>query len=312
MQTCRPGVRVRFIQYGTYPLLFMAMLGYAIFELNRPAAQFGSSYGYYLLALLAAMLLVETLHPLRAEWKMTSGTFFRRDLPYMAVGGLTIFLVNYAAGWAVLHFGMMAGNANADLPLLAAVALALLIPDFIWYWVHRWSHEGRDAYGQWLWKVHVAHHLPRQVYLLMHAVAHPINMIIVRAILTFPLLLLGFSTEALFIANLVVGLQGLVSHFNVDIRAGWLNYLLVGTELHRYHHSTDPREGRNYAATISLWDLLFGTFHYRPGENPQRLGVADPSRYPQDRELFKVLAFPFTKSLPSQDTSNAMSAGSET
>ncbi|HEY0663193.1 MAG TPA: sterol desaturase family protein [Thiobacillaceae bacterium] len=291
MQTCRPGERVRFIQYGLYPLLFISMLGYAAFELNKPVAQFGDDYGYYLLALVGVMLAAEALHPLRAEWKMTRSSFFRRDLPYLAVGGFTLFLVNQAGGWAILHFGMVRGEA--ELPLLPAVVLALLIPDFIWYWVHRWSHEGRSAPGRWMWRMHVAHHLPQQVYLLMHGVAHPINTIVVRAIMTLPLFLLGFSAEALFIANLVVGLQGFVSHFNVDIRTGWLNYLLVGTELHRYHHSADPSEGKNYAAVVSLWDLLFGTFHYRPGRHPQRLGVAEPEHYPQDRELLKVMALPF-------------------
>ncbi len=298
MQACLPGERVRLIQYGLYPLLFVAMLGYAAFELNKPVAEFGSHFGYYLLALIAVMLAAETLHPLRAEWKMTRSSFFRRDLPFMAIGGITIFLVNYAVGWAILHFGIEHGDTHTGLPLLPSVVLALLIPDFIWYWVHRWSHEGKGALGRWMWRMHVAHHLPQQVYLLMHGVAHPINTAIVRVILIVPLYLLGFSAEALFVANLVVGLQGLVSHFNVDIRAGWLNYLLMGTELHRYHHSADPNEGKNYAAVVSIWDLLFGTFHYRPGETPLRLGVAEPVSYPQDRELLKVMALPFRTGMP--------------
>ena len=293
MLSCLPGASPRMIKYGLYPLLFIAMLGYALYELQKPAAQFGSDYGFYLLALVIVMLLVEVIHPLRAEWKMTHASFFRRDLPFMLIGGFTLVVVNYIAGWVILNFAVPRGDALAELPLVPAVVMALLIPDFIWYWVHRFSHEGRGAFGRWMWRMHVAHHLPQQVYLLMHGVAHPINILIVRGIFTVPLFLLGFSTESLFIANLVVGLHGFVSHFNVDIRAGWLNYLFMGTELHRYHHSTDPREGKNYASTVSLWDILFGTFYYRPHENPRRLGVAEPEHYPQDRELLKVLAVPF-------------------
>jgi sterol desaturase/sphingolipid hydroxylase (fatty acid hydroxylase superfamily) len=293
MKTCPPGQEVRFIQYGLYPLLFTGMLGYAAFELQRPVGEFGGYYGLYLAVLVGAMLLAETLHPLRAEWRMTRTSFLRRDLPYMAIGALTLGAANYAGGWAVLHFGMERGASHAGLPLVPAVVLAVAIPDFLWYWVHRLSHEGRGALGRWLWRMHVAHHLPGQVYLFMHGVAHPLNTVIVRLILTVPLFALGFSTEALFVANLVVGLQGLVSHFNVDIRVGPLNYLLMGTELHRYHHSADPQEGRNYASTLALWDLLFGTFYYRPGENPERLGVAQPARYPRDTDLLRVLALPF-------------------
>ena len=293
MRACKEGETSRFIQYGFYPLLFAAMLGYAAFELSQPTGQLGSYYGVYLIALVVVMLLVETLHPLRAEWQMTKASFLRRDLPYMAIGGLTLVLVNYAAGWAILHFGMARGAAHETLPLVPAVLLVLIIPDFLWYWVHRLSHEGRGRIGQWFWRMHLAHHLPQQVYLLMHGVAHPLNTIIVRAILTVPLFLLGFSAEALFVANLVVGLQGFVSHFNVDIRAGWVNYVLMGTELHRYHHSADPAQAKNYAAVVTLWDLLFGTFYYRPGVVAQRLGVEHPAHYPRDRELIKVLALPF-------------------
>lgn len=293
MKSCSPGQKVRFIQYGLYPLLLAAMLGYAAYELQRPADEFGSDYGVYLAALLGFMLLTETLHPLRAEWRMTRASFFRRDLPFMAIGALTLGAANYAGGWAVLHFGMARGADHAGLPLVPAVFLAIAIPDFIWYWVHRYSHEGRGVLGRWMWRMHIAHHLPQQVYLFMHGVAHPVNTVIVRLILTVPLFALGFSTEALFVANLIVGLQGLVSHFNVDIRAGWFNYLLTGTELHRYHHSADPHEGKNYAAVVPLWDLLFGTFHYRPGRHPQRLGIEHPARYPSDTALLKVLALPF-------------------
>ena len=293
MKSCDPGENIPFIQYGLYPLLFAAMLGYAAFELSQPAGELGRYYGYYLGALSVVMLLVEALHPLRTEWKMTRASFLRRDLPYLAIGGITIGAANYLAGWFILHAGLERGDAHAALPLVPAVALVLLIPDFIWYWVHRYSHEGQGRLGRWMWKMHLAHHLPQQVYLLMHAVEHPLNTIIVRMILTVPMFFLGFSTEALFVANLIVGLQGLVSHFNVDIRAGWLNYLFMGTELHRYHHSADPREGKNYAAVVSLWDLLFGPFRYRPGENPRQLGVADPAAYPADRQLGKVLALPF-------------------
>lgn len=293
MKTCHEGETSRLIQYGLYPLLFLAMLGYAALELSQPAGEIGRYYGYYLAALVVVMLAVETLHPLRAEWKMTRASFLRRDLPFMLVGGLTLGLANYAAGWLILHFGLARAESHATLSLAPAVILALLVPDFFWYWVHRYSHEGRGRLGRWFWKMHLAHHLPQQVYLLMHGVAHPVNTVIVRAILTVPLFFLGFSAEALFVANLVVGLQGFVSHFNVDIRAGWVNYVLMGTELHRYHHSADPAEAKNYAATVSLWDQLFGTFYYRPGRVAQRLGVEHPEQYPRDRELLKVLALPF-------------------
>jgi len=112
-------------------------------------------------------------------------------------------------------------------------------------------------------------------------------------IASITLYLLGANAETLLLANIIVTLQGLVSHCNLDLRAGWFNYLFVGTELHRYHHSANLAESKNYAATLSLLDLAFGTFYYRPGRVPERLGVLDPGAYPDSNELWKVMKLPF-------------------
>lgn len=148
--------------------------------------------------------------------------------------------------------------------------------EFFQYWYHRLSHEGKGRIGGWLWNVHVAHHLPDRVYLLMHPVGHPLNFMVSLAIVQLPLVVLGARQETIFLFNALMGLQGLVSHFNVDIKSRPLNYLLVGTELHRYHHSADLQEAKNYGVLTPVWDLVFGTFCYHPKRLPQALGVAEP------------------------------------
>jgi sterol desaturase/sphingolipid hydroxylase (fatty acid hydroxylase superfamily) len=301
------------VSYGLYPLLLGASLLYAGFELAQPKEQLGKFYGLYLAMLVLTMVAVETLRPMRREWKMTRSSLLGRDLPYLLIGSATLGVANFAAGWTILHFGLERGQFHGALPLVPSIVLALIIPDFLWYWVHRLSHEARGPIGRWLWRVHVAHHLPQQLYVLMHVVANPLNTIAVRIILTAPLFLLGFSTEAMFVANLIVGLQGVVSHFNVDMRVGWLNYVLVGNELHRYHHSTDISEAKNYGAVVPLWDIVFGTFVYRPGVAPRRLGVEDPTAYPAEREILRVLALPFVpprRDRHSHDGCKSAAAGS--
>jgi sterol desaturase/sphingolipid hydroxylase (fatty acid hydroxylase superfamily) len=279
------------IRHGLYPLLLLATLGYAWLELAQPSP--GARFPSFMPSLVVLLLVVERLHPLRGEWQMTRATFLRRDLPFLLVGGATIGAANFVAAWAILHFGLARGAAHAGLPFLPALVLALALPDFLWYWFHRWSHEARGPVGRWLWRAHVAHHLPQQVYVLMHVVAHPLNSLVVRLFLTAPLFLLGLRGDAIFVASLLVGLQGLVSHLNVDVRAGWFNYLFMGTELHRYHHSADVDEAKNFGATVVLWDLLFGTFVYRPDAPPRALGVGDPDAYPADRDIRRVLGLPF-------------------
>jgi sterol desaturase/sphingolipid hydroxylase (fatty acid hydroxylase superfamily) len=126
----------------------------------------------------------------------------------------------------------------------------------------------------------------------MHPVAHPLNFIVSLAIVQLPLVTLGARPETLFLFNALMGLQGLVSHFNVDIKAGPLNYLLVGTELHRFHHSASLDEAKNFGVLTPFWDLVFGTFRYDPRRLPAALGVVDPLRYPASTDIGKVLMLP--------------------
>lgn len=284
-----------YIGYLLYPALFCIMVGYAYLELQQATEQIGRYYAYYVTGLILSLMLIEAMHPAQRAWRMSRQTLFSRDIPYMIIGDSTMALAQYLTGMAVIKFGISQGEAHRSMSLIPAVILALLIMDFIWYWIHRFSHESKSRLGLWLWKMHLAHHLPQQVYVLMHAVGHPINTLIARSIFSLPLYFMGFSVEAVFITNLIVGLQATISHFNVDLRVGWVNYLLVGTELHRYHHSADPKEGKNYASVVPIWDILFGTFYFKPKQLPQQLGVAQPDRYPIDRQVWQVLLLPFKK-----------------
>jgi sterol desaturase/sphingolipid hydroxylase (fatty acid hydroxylase superfamily) len=170
-----------------------------------------------------------------------------------------------------------------------------LVFEFLQYWFHRLSHEGRGALGRFLWKIHLAHHLPDRVYVVMHGVFHPVNALISALLIQSSMLLLGLSPEAAFAAILIIDLQTMISHFNVDIRAGVWNYLFIGTELHRYHHSASIDESKNYGTVIPFWDLVFGTFLYRPAKHPARLGLDGSDEYPPSQKLWQVLALPFRR-----------------
>ncbi|MEO8102676.1 MAG: sterol desaturase family protein [Betaproteobacteria bacterium] len=280
------------IRYALYPLLMAITITFAWFALGD-RDHLSRYYGYYLLGLVVGMVVVEALHPLRTEWRMTRASFFRRDLPFLLIGATSIGLADYLAGVIVIQHSLEHPRTLADLPLLPAIVLALMAKDLLWYGYHRAAHQLGGRLGQRLWSIHVAHHLPQQVYVLMHVVGHPIDTLLARALSALPLYFLGFSPEVVFLVSVLVSFQGLVSHFNVDIRVGWLNYFLVGTELHRFHHSADRAEAQNFSAVITLWDHLFGTFYYRPASLPQRLGIEEPEVYPADRAIARILALPF-------------------
>ena len=138
----------RLLRYALYPALFVVMASYAYFELQAAPDQLGRYYGYYVLGLIGTMIAIESLHPMRTQWKMTKQTFFRRDLPFLLLGAATLGGVNYVAGVAIIQHGIAHGSAHAGMSLIPGVVLALLTGDFIWYWVHRFSHEARGKLGQ--------------------------------------------------------------------------------------------------------------------------------------------------------------------
>jgi len=43
---------------------------------------------------------------------------------------------------------------------------------------------------------------------------------------------------------------------------------------------------------MPLFDILFGTFCYRPDRLPARLGVQERLRYPRARQFFRVMLLP--------------------
>ena len=232
------------VTWGTWPLLFVAnvlTIAHAIafgwdFKLVLAIWTGGS---------IAVLIALEFAYPLDERWRMTWRTFFGRDIKYFIGGGLTGAATNYGLGVVGLTLGAGHVGPITHWPIWLAVPATIVAFDFCQYWQHRWSHEADNPLKRFLWKTHAPHHLPEQVYVLMHPAGHPLNFILIQGIIRVPLFyVLGVSPEALFAATAIIGLQGLVSHCNVDLRAGWFNRIVAGTELHRFHHSADVSEAQ--------------------------------------------------------------------
>lgn len=133
------------------------------------------------------------------------------------------------------------------------------------------------------WLLHALHHGSERLYALNNFRFHPLNYVLNFALGVFPLMLLGVPSKVLLgylaLSQPVLMLQ----HANLDLRSGWLNYVFSTNELHRWHHSAARDEANsNYGNALILWDLVFGTFRYRPAENaPRRIGLfATSGDYP--------------------------------
>lgn len=244
-------------------------------------------------AILApAYLLIELTLPYQRRWSMTWRSFLA-DLRFILLNGAVGAAVSAMLALAAISTAGDHRGPASDWPVGLQLLSTLLIFEAINYTLHRAMHRMKGRIGRFLWLSHAAHHLPSRLYLVMHAVFHPLNGILIQALaLILPIWAMGQGPEAVAMFFMINGMHGLISHFNVDVRLGWLSYVFSGTETHRYHHSADPAEAGNFGATLMLYDLLFGTFVYRPGVPPQDLGVTADQGLPDYADTLAVLTLP--------------------
>ncbi len=284
------------IRWGLYPASWAVVLG-SFHLLHTTTIDPRSLWVWTIGGLALIYLVIEYVFPYEARWSMSWRSFLA-DMKFAVVN--TVFVAGLSALLAIFTItisGDLSGPAS-EWPEPVQLAACLLIFEAINYSLHRAMHETKGRVGRFLWQSHAAHHLPPRLYLVMHAVFHPLNGIVIQgAAIILPVWLMGYNENVVTMFLIINGMHGLISHFNVDVRMGWLNYLFVGPELHRYHHSANVDEAKNYGATLSLYDQLFGTFVYRPGVAPAELGVDPRSGLPPYERYFDVMLLPFRRNM---------------
>src|SRR6266849_5771702 len=133
--------------------------------------------------------------------------------------------------------------------------LAFFAVDFIYYWWHRLSHR-----VNFLWAVHVVHHQSEDYNL---AVALRQAVLSVWTIWPFhlSLALIGVPPVVFATVESFSTLYQFWIHTELVGKLGWYERAFNTPSQHRVHHAINPRYlDRNYAATLCIWDRLFGTF----------------------------------------------------
>jgi sterol desaturase/sphingolipid hydroxylase (fatty acid hydroxylase superfamily) len=141
-----------------------------------------------------------------------------------------------------------------------------VIFDFCSYWAHRISHHVR-----FLWGTHVTHHSADHYNL---TVSFRLSWIqYVKIIFFLPVALLGFHPVIIFVTNQVAILYQFWQHTEYIKRLHpAIEYILATPSSHRVHHgSQDKYINKNFGATFSLWDRMFGT--YQPEEEKAVYGI---------------------------------------
>lgn len=239
---------------------------------------------YVTVALFGPLVLVgERLLPYRTEWGP--------DPHDLVVDGFYLVFVQvalpFALAWVVVWViqsslrgaGLVWDLWPEEWPIWLQVLLKIAIGDFLRYWLHRAAHT-----WSLLWRLHAVHHAPEKLYTTNVFRFHPGEKALQFGCDTLPFTLIGVGPEVLAAYFVFYSLSGLFQHSNCDVRLGWLNYVVSGPEVHRWHHSRVVKESNaNYAHSCVGWDLLFGTYFRPRDRGVSELGLIErdyPTSFP--------------------------------
>lgn len=261
------------IDYLLWPLILIAACiptGIGIAHGHGPMA-FNLTY----FSLAALLYFIERWHPHEKEWLISDGQEIP-DLAHTAFTKSFVQLLVVSMTWlglaTVVGGDMGTGIWPNHWPKFAQVVLGLVVAEFGLYWAHRVAHE-----WMLLWRFHAVHHSSKKLWFFNTGRFHIIDTL-KSMIFSAPLLALAGAPR--FVVEwfgAITAYIGFLTHCNIQMRFGWLNYIFNTPALHRWHHSMDLREGnKNYGENLMLWDLIFGTYYDDATRRPPvAIGIKD-------------------------------------
>jgi sterol desaturase/sphingolipid hydroxylase (fatty acid hydroxylase superfamily) len=251
-------------------------------------------------ALVGALLVtgLEWRFPHRRAWHPDRATV-ANDLAYMTLvqmllppGLATLFVL------ALIEPLQASGLVFDGLwpqawPVWAQAVLMLAAADFLRYWLHRAAHRYPP-----LWRLHAVHHSPERLYWLNVGRFHPLEKAVQMMLDTLPFMLLGVGPEVIALYFVFYAINGFFQHSNIELRFGWLNWLVSSAELHRWHHARRPEESdHNFGNNLIIWDVLFGTRYLPRDRSSDDLGLPN-HHYPAN--FLAQLRTPFIANIDKQ------------
>jgi len=173
------------------------------------------------------------------------------------------------------------GSSEQLGPFWLQLILVILFYSLMKYGIHRLQHR-----ISFLWELHSYHHSVTDLKASNTFVSHPLDWTLRNVLPPVTLGAIGFDPTAIVFSVGLLGLTATFSHCGAGLHAGWLNYIFVTPEVHRWHHAAEVPNGHrfsvNYGVGFILWDRIFGTY-YLPMEDgiplqPDKVGHPDGVR----------------------------------
>ncbi|OZB19876.1 MAG: sterol desaturase [Rhodobacterales bacterium 34-62-10] len=245
-------------------------------------------------AVLAAMALREVAAPRRRHeiprvirWTnnlalvVIDTVILRLTFPILAVG---LAIMAEDKGWGLFN--------NIEAPVWVAIVVSMLLLDLAIYLQHVMFHAVPG-----LWRLHRMHHADLEFDATTGLRFHPLEILISMGIKLVVVAALGPPAVAVLLFEVLLNATALFNHANIDLPRPVdrvLRLFVVTPDMHRVHHSIDPREtNSNYGFNLPWWDRLLGTYVAQPakGHDGMQIGI-EQFRTRRDLWLDRMLIQP--------------------
>ena len=246
------------------------------------------------LVILSLMALWELRAPRRAL-EVRRGLRWTNNLALTTLNSLLVRAVLPVTAIAVAEIAAEHGTGLFNLfpvPYPLAVLLSVLALDLAIYLQHLMFHA-----VPLLWRLHRMHHADLDFDVTTGARFHPVEILLSMLIKFAVILVLGPPAVAVLVFEVLLNATAMFNHGNVRMAAGVdrvLRWLVVTPDMHRVHHSVDPREtNSNFGFNLPWWDRLFGTYRAHPqaGHAGMTIGI-EQFRTARDLWLDRMLLQP--------------------
>ncbi len=290
----RPRKALGFAALGT--ALLATLLGGAAVQ-AREAQTWGIFFGldFFVVNMIASGLMfapIERLFPHRPNQRLFRQEW-REDLFYYLVSSMAVQVMGFLAlapsTYINAHTGGFAGFRSiiGGQPWLLQLLEIMILTDFAQYWFHRTFHK-----VPFLWGFHAVHHSAKSMDWLAGARMHFVEIILMRAVTSLPLLTFGFAPSAMQAYIAIVYILSAMVHANLRGDFDRIGKWIVTPRFHHWHHGLESEAiDVNFAIHFPWIDRIFGTYHMPERRWPKDYGVPEnvPSGY------MAQLAYPFVR-----------------
>lgn len=146
---------------------------------------------------------------------------------------------------------------DSALGLVAAVVAINIVSGFVYYWLHRVSHE-----SPFFWRVHATHHHITKMSCMRGDRTHPFEYFHINLGGVIVMAFLGVSDAVLAVAAAFRIWNSLLNHSNLPLRSMPVyDWIFTTAAQHHVHHALDRKHSdTNYGGQVIIWDRVFGTY----------------------------------------------------